>query len=141
MLRPGGVLLLFLVLLMATDCGGGRGARCHLAARPATPRMPSSAFPTVLARIIHEDDEWANREAIARIIAYARKRPSIMIDVSTNATTLSEMADFIGPGRGSIQAVQITLDGDRQLHDENRRPVSGMRSFSRYSTSEVHTPI
>jgi uncharacterized protein len=70
-----------------------------------------------------------NREAIERILAYARRRPSIRIHVSTNATTVSEMADLIGPGKGSIQTVQITLDGDRLLHDENRIPVSGKPTF------------
>ncbi len=71
----------------------------------------------------------ANREAITRILAYARKHPSIGISVATNATTLSEMADLIGPGKGSIQNVQVTLDGDRSLHDENRIPDSGKPTF------------
>jgi uncharacterized protein len=70
-----------------------------------------------------------NREAITRILTYARRRPSIRIHVSTNTTTLSEMADLIGPGKGAIQSVQVTLDGDRLLHDENRVPVSGKPTF------------
>lgn len=71
----------------------------------------------------------SNREAIVRILAYARRRPSISVHVSTNATMLSDMNDLIGPGRGNIQSVQVTLDGDRQLHDQNRISVSGKRTF------------
>lgn len=71
----------------------------------------------------------SNREAILRVLAYARRRPSIRIHVSTNATTLSEMADLIGPEKGSIQSVQVTLDGDRLLHDKNRIFASGKRTF------------
>ena len=71
----------------------------------------------------------SNREAIARILAYAKRRPSVRISVATNATTLPEMADLIGPAKGKIHNVQVTLDGDRLLHDENRIPVSGQPTF------------
>lgn len=71
----------------------------------------------------------SNREAITRILAYARRRSSVAITVATNATTLPEMADLVGPGRGRIRNVQVTLDGDRMLHDENRVPVSGQPTF------------
>ncbi|MRR06465.1 MAG: 4Fe-4S cluster-binding domain-containing protein, partial [Deltaproteobacteria bacterium] len=71
----------------------------------------------------------SNREAITRILAYAKRRPSVRISVATNATTLPEMADLFGPVKGKIQNVQVTLDGDRLLHDENRIPVSGQPTF------------
>ena len=90
------------------------------------PRVPKRLFITLFGG---EPLLPPNREAITRVLAYARKRPSIRVDVSTNATTLLEMADLIGPGRGSIQSVQITLDGDRPLHDENRIPISGKPTF------------
>jgi uncharacterized protein len=70
-----------------------------------------------------------NREAISRILAYARKRPSVGISVSTNATTIAAMADLIGPIQGKIKNVQITLDGDRSLHDKNRIPATGKPTF------------
>ncbi|MDD2318957.1 MAG: radical SAM protein [Geobacteraceae bacterium] len=70
-----------------------------------------------------------NREAITRILAFAKKRPSVRISVATNATTLPEMADLIGPEKGRIQSVQVTLDGDRSLHDKNRVAVSGKPTF------------
>jgi uncharacterized protein len=90
------------------------------------PRVPKKLFITLFGG---EPLLPPNREAIARILAYARRRPSIRVHVSTNATTLSEMADLVGPGKGSIQTVQVTLDGDRPLHDENRIPVSGKPTF------------
>lgn len=70
-----------------------------------------------------------NREAIRRILAHARRRPSARVTVATNATTLSGMADLIGPDRGKIRNVQVTLDGDRPLHDTNRVPASGEPTF------------
>jgi len=71
----------------------------------------------------------SNREALVRILAYAKRRPSVRLSVATNATTLPEMADLIGPAKGQIRNVQVTLDGDRMLHDENRIPVSGQPTF------------
>lgn len=71
-----------------------------------------------------------NREAILRILAYTKKHPSIKVSVATNATTLAEMVDLIGPGTGKIQSVQITLDGDELLHDRNRIPPSGKPTFA-----------
>jgi uncharacterized protein len=70
-----------------------------------------------------------NREALERILAYAKKRPSIELLVATNATTLGSMADLIGPGRGQIRNVQVTLDGDRELHDKNRVSAVGKPTF------------
>lgn len=70
-----------------------------------------------------------NREAITRILAYTKKHPSIKIIVATNATTLSEMVDLIGPEKGKIQSVQVTLDGDELLHDRKRIPPSGKPTF------------
>ncbi|MEA5113660.1 MAG: radical SAM protein [Geobacteraceae bacterium] len=71
----------------------------------------------------------ANREAIIRILAYAKRRPSVGLSIATNAMTLHEMADLIGPGKGSIRNVQVTLDGDRAHHDRNRIPASGQPTF------------
>lgn len=72
----------------------------------------------------------SNRDAIAGILAYTRKHPSIRVSVATNATTLSDMVDLIGPGRGKIHSVQVTLDGDESLHDKNRIPPSGKPTFA-----------
>ncbi len=72
----------------------------------------------------------ANRDAITSILAFSRKHPSIRVSVATNATTLSEMVDLIGPEKGKIQSVQVTLDGDESLHDQNRIPASGKPTFA-----------
>lgn len=71
----------------------------------------------------------SNRETIARILAHASRRPSIRLSVTTNATTLPAMADLIGEGKGKIPHVQVTLDGDRMHHNENRIPASGAPTF------------
>jgi len=70
-----------------------------------------------------------NREAIGRILSFARRRPSVRVSVATNATTLTEMADLFGPEQGRIRNVQVTLDGDRLMHDSNRVPPSGEPTF------------
>lgn len=70
-----------------------------------------------------------NREAISRILAYTAKHPKIRVSVATNATTLPEMTDLIGPEKGKIQSIQVTLDGDPLLHDKNRVPRSGKPTF------------
>lgn len=71
-----------------------------------------------------------NREAIRSILAYTKKHPAIKVAVATNATTLAEMVDLIGPEKGKIQSVQVTLDGDELLHDMNRIPPSGKPTFA-----------
>ncbi len=92
------------------------------------PKAPKKLFITLFGG---EPLLPPNREAIAKILSYVRRRPSTRIHVSTNAMMLSEMADLIGPGRGRIQTVQVTLDGDRPFHDQNRIPVSGRPTFDR----------
>lgn len=70
-----------------------------------------------------------NREAITRILAHIRKLSSSKVNVATNATTLPSMLDLIGPEKGKIQSVQITLDGDRPFHDESRISILGKPTF------------
>lgn len=72
----------------------------------------------------------ANREAIERILHFAKERDSTKVSVATNATTLSLMADLIAPEKGKIENVQVTFDGDQILHDENRIPLSGKPTFA-----------
>lgn len=90
------------------------------------PRKPKQLFLTLFGG---EPLLPSNREALVQILAYAKRRPSVRLSVATNATTLPEMADLIGPAKGKIRNVQVTLDGDRLLHDENRVPVSGQPTF------------
>ncbi len=90
------------------------------------PRMPDDLLITLFGG---EPLLPNNRAAITRILDYAKERPSFRVSVSTNGTTLSDMTDLIGPERGKIQDVHVTLDGDRLLHDENRVPKSGKATF------------
>ncbi len=72
----------------------------------------------------------SNREAISRICHHTRKFKNARINVATNATTLPEMIDLIGPDKGQIQSVQVTLDGDQQWHDGTRITASGRPTFA-----------
>jgi uncharacterized protein len=109
---------------------------------PMSPELVDSIFTTYLSQLFPKIPREftftlfggepllpANREAIARILAYTKKHPSIRVSVATNATTLSEMVDLIGPEKGKIQSVQVTLDGDQLFHDKNRIPQSGKPTF------------
>ena len=70
-----------------------------------------------------------NREAITRILSHVKKYPGSRVNVATNATMLPSMLDLIGPEKGKIQSIQITLDGDRSMHDENRISAAGKPTF------------
>jgi len=70
-----------------------------------------------------------NREAITRILAHSEKFPSCRINVATNGVTLARMLDLVGPEKGKIQSVQITLDGDEAFHDQHRIPSSAKPTF------------
>ncbi len=72
----------------------------------------------------------SNRQAIAKILDFARQH-SIKVSTATNGLNLDGMTDFIGPGKGKIQNVQVTLDGDRLFHDEHRVAVAGQPTFDR----------
>lgn len=72
-----------------------------------------------------------NREAIEKILAWSKKLKSCSINVATNASTLPDMIDLIGPDKGKIQSVQVTLDGDQLLHDQQRIPRSGKPTFEK----------
>lgn len=109
---------------------------------PMSPELVDSIFVTYLSQLFPKIPREltftlfggepllpTNREAIARILAYTKKHHSIRVSVATNATTLSEMMDLIGPEKGKIQSVQVTLDGDQLFHDKNRIPSSGKPTF------------
>lgn len=69
-----------------------------------------------------------NRGAIERILHYAKKY-GIVVSTSTNAVMLPNMLDLIGPEKGKIRNVQVTLDGGAAFHDGARISPSGDPTF------------
>ena len=69
-----------------------------------------------------------NRGAIERILRYAKKH-GIVVSTVTNAVMLPKMLDLIGPEKGKINNVQVTLDGGQMFHDEQRVSQSGAPTF------------
>ena len=69
-----------------------------------------------------------NRAAIERILRYAKKH-EIAVFTVTNAVNLPKMLDLIGPEKGKINNVQVTLDGGQMFHDEKRVSQSGGPTF------------
>lgn len=69
-----------------------------------------------------------NRGAIERILQYAKKHGNAVYTV-TNAVMLPRMLDLIGPQKGKINNVQVTLDGGQMFHDEQRVSRSGGPTF------------
>jgi uncharacterized protein len=70
-----------------------------------------------------------NRCAIERILEYAKVH-GIFVSTVTNAVMLLKMLDLIGPEKGKINIVQVTLDGERMLHDQQRVSQSGAPTFA-----------
>jgi uncharacterized protein len=70
----------------------------------------------------------ANRPAIGRILQYAKEHGSVVSTV-TNGVMLPEMLDLIGPEKGKINNVQVTLDGGQMFHDTKRVSQSGGPTF------------
>ncbi len=69
-----------------------------------------------------------NRGTIERILGYAKEH-GVVVSTSTNGVMLPKMLDLIGPEKGKIQNVQVTLDGGQVFHDETRIPQSGAPTF------------
>lgn len=70
-----------------------------------------------------------NRDAILRILAHAEQTPACKLNLSTNGLYLPRMLGLVGPEKGRIDSVQITLDGDASFHNQNRIPKSGKPTF------------
>ncbi len=69
-----------------------------------------------------------NRAAIERILSYAGEH-RVGVFTVTNGVMLPGMIDLIGPEKGKINNVQVTLDGGRNFHDEQRVSRSGGPTF------------
>ncbi len=91
-----------------------------------TPKAPKRSLFTLFGG---EPLLPGNREAITRILAHVERIASSRVNVATNGTTLPRMLDLIGPEKGKIQSVQITLDGDQPFHDAHRVAASGKPTF------------
>ncbi len=78
-----------------------------------------------------------NRGTIERILGYAKEHGNV-VSTSTNAFLLPEMLDLIGPEKGKINNVQVTLDGEQVFHDEKRVSQSGAPTFERTISALRH---
>lgn len=72
----------------------------------------------------------ANLPVIRKALSYA-KRYGMTSRAITNATQVDTMLDIFGSGPGKVNNVQISLDGDRELHDKSRIPASGEKTFDK----------
>jgi uncharacterized protein len=71
-----------------------------------------------------------NRGTIERILRYAKEH-GIVVSAATNAVMLPKMLDLMGPEKGKINNVQVTLDGEQMFHDEKRVSRSGAPTFEK----------
>lgn len=71
-----------------------------------------------------------NRGTIERILLYAKEH-GVVVSTATNAVLLPKMLDLIGPEKGKINNVQVTLDGGQTFHDETRVTQSGAPTFEK----------
>lgn len=70
-------------------------------------------------------------EAIIRKVLEYTKKHNLRVSSISNATEVDSMMDIFGPGPGFVNRMQISLDGNRELHDTSRIPISGKRTFDK----------
>lgn len=72
----------------------------------------------------------ANLPVVRKALGYAKRYGMISRAIS-NATQVDTMLDIFGAEPGKVNYVQISLDGDRELHDKSRIPASGEGTFDK----------
>lgn len=72
----------------------------------------------------------ANGPVIRKALGYAQRHGMASRAIS-NSTQVDSMADIFGSGPGKVNTVQVSLDGDRELHDNSRIPASGEKTFDK----------
>lgn len=72
----------------------------------------------------------AHAAAVRKALEYAGKYGMTASAIS-NATMVDAMPDIFGDGCGSVNQVQVSLDGPREQHDTSRIPPSGAKTFDR----------
>jgi uncharacterized protein len=72
----------------------------------------------------------ANVPAILRILEHARRR-GMSTKAISNATLLDTMPDIFGSEPGKVDWVQVSIDGDRELHDSSRVSAAGEPTFDK----------
>lgn len=72
----------------------------------------------------------ANLPVIRRALGYAAKY-KMSATAITNATMVDAMPEIFGSGPGLVGQVQVSLDGDKPLHDASRVPASGEATYDK----------
>lgn len=72
----------------------------------------------------------ANIPALLRILEHAG-RLGVSTKAISNATLLDMMPDIFGSEPGKVDWVQVSLDGDRELHDSSRISATGEATFDK----------
>jgi uncharacterized protein len=72
----------------------------------------------------------ANLPVIRKALGYAAKYKMPATAIS-NATMVDSMPEIFGPGPGLVSQVQVSLDGDKPLHDSSRVPASGEATYNK----------
>ena len=70
-----------------------------------------------------------NREVIERILKYAAEY-SNHVGAISNCTEVEYFSDIIGPLPGMINFIQVSIDGDRETHNNSRISYDGAPTFS-----------
>jgi uncharacterized protein len=70
-----------------------------------------------------------NRPTIERLLELSKNNPIGKLSAITNGTQIESMLNLFGPGPGRINHVQISLDGDREAHDESRVSIRRAPTF------------
>ena len=139
-----------IMLLMSYNCNLAckycyqQGHRPHKSQAVMTPAFIDSLFEKHLPHLIPgvnyksfdvtfyggEPFLAENKAVIRKTLAFTKKH-SIPAGAISNATKVDTMLDLFGPGPGLVNRVQISLDGNTELHDASRIPISGDGTFDK----------
>ncbi len=73
----------------------------------------------------------SSNEKIVRKALFHAKKHGMQSGAITNATMVDSMPDIFGTEPGTVSMVQVSLDGNREEHDNSRVPISGGKTFDR----------
>lgn len=72
----------------------------------------------------------ANEKVIRKALGYSKKYGMPATAIS-NATMVDVMPDIFGDGPGQVRRVQVSFDGDKELHDASRIPTNGSPTYDK----------
>lgn len=72
----------------------------------------------------------SNEAVVRKTLGYAKKY-GMSASAISNATMVESMPDIFGEGPGFVSRIQVSLDGNKELHDRSRVPLGGEPTYDK----------